>query len=75
MDSARTYDDCVVEIRKKSIVVDAARKNNGSYRSRANNAQKKKSSQANKLKEKLGAFWVPAEKWKKMSQAEKDEHI
>ena len=75
MDSNKDYNDCVIEIRKKSIVVDASRKNNGTYR-RANNAQKsKKNSQANKLKEKLGAFWVPADKWKKMSQAEKDEHI
>ena len=74
MDSTRGYDECVIEIRKKSIVVESSRKA-GSHR-RVNNTQKsKKSSQSNKLKDKLGSFWVPGEKWKKMSQTEKDEHI
>ena len=74
MDASKDYNDCVIEIRKKSIVVENSKKGINAYR-RVNTQKSKKNSRANKLKEKQGSFWIPAAKWKKMSQSEKDEHI
>ena len=55
------------------MVENSKQGNNANHRV---NAQKsKKNSRASKLKGKLGSLWVPAEKWKKMSQREKNEHI
>jgi len=78
MDDSKSYHDCLVEIRRKSIAVEGERKRNGNRR--ANNQQKSgkqsnKSSRANNLKKRLGDHYVPPEKWKKMSQNEKNEHI
>ena len=79
MDDSKTYHECLVEIRRKSISVENTRNRQGNSRktnnSNSSNSNEKKNSKANTLRKKMGEFWVEPSKWKKMSKKEKDDHI
>ena len=69
MDDSKSYNDCLIEIRRRSILIDKAKKNVGIRRS---NKSKRKS---NNLKKKMGEHWIEPEKWRAMSQSEKSDHL
>ena len=78
MDDRKTYHDCLVEIRRKSINVENERKRNNHQR-RGNNSNSSnnsnRNSRANNLKKKMGDHYVDPNKWKKMSKQERDAHV
>ena len=77
MDEQKTYHDCLVEIRRKSISVEADRKKGGQFRrsNRNKTGGGRRNARANNLKQKMGEFYVDPNKWKKMSREERDAHL
>ena len=80
MDDQKTYHDCLVEIRRKSINVETERKRNthqrrGNNSNSSNNSNSNRNSRANNLKKKMGDHYVDPNKWKKMSKQERDAHV
>jgi len=74
MDSDKSYHDALIEIRRKSISVEANRSNNVR---RSNKSTKKRNHDKDTRKVNIvhSKDWIPKEKWMKMSREERQEHL
>ena len=78
MDDSKTYQDCMLAIRRKSIKVEkdrgpASRKiNKATRKSKSRNNERMDIRNANNIN---SSNWIPVDKWRKMSQEEKQKHL
>jgi len=74
MDSKKSYHNALIEIRRKSISVEAKRSNNVRM---SNKSTKKRNQDKDTRKMNIvhSKDWIPKEKWMKMSREERHEHL